>query len=375
MNTYTQQKQTFPSRSVFSKKSNQSHPSATVDDGPETVLAKGLQSLSHGSIQTRQAMQLQGMADNYAQRQLSFRSTHIPHAPRNVVQRAGHPEDLYILENKRWVIKRIDKAEKDQYNILRTQFSMVDPAQSPVPQVSGPFRSLGELEGTLRGWAEDREMSQRDREKLAAMSVPAGKYLLVMRNVTGGDPNAIELIDVKLGKYTANAADLARHGKGRLAIKSKLFKHNIMDKNSPSRSLGFRDEDAWKDRNKPKTFFSKRSTNIATNLDQFKSKLRRGSPEALRNLYASLDPIGDFLYKADIVYVGSSILMVVNNQNPGMSVAKLIDFEHPLTPDDEDFNSFRQDLVDGIFEIKREINGILKEYGAGDIHRRIDSDE
>ena len=82
MNTYTQQNQTVPNRSVFSKRSNQSHLSATVDGGPETLLAKGLQSLTHRSVQARQAMQLQVMADSYAQRQLWFRSTHIPHAAR-----------------------------------------------------------------------------------------------------------------------------------------------------------------------------------------------------------------------------------------------------------------------------------------------------
>ena len=355
MNTYIQQKQTVPSRSVFSKRSNQSHPSATVDGGPETLLAKGLQSLTHRSVQARQAMQLQVMADNYAQRQLSFRSTHIPHAPRNVVQRAGHPEDLYILENRRWVIKRIDEAEKDQYNILRTRFSMVDPDPSPIPHFLGPFGSPSDLENVLN--AED--ISSKDREKLAAMSVPAGKYLLVMSNVTGGEADVIGPIDVKFGKHTANKEDLRRRGKGWWKRQTKLLRHDIMDKNSPSRLHGFRDEDAWKARSKWKVLFLRRKTNINANLNQFRSKLKQGSAEALSKLIPSLELIQNFLNHVDTVYVGSSILIVLNNENPDKSTAKLIDFEHPLTSKDEDFDTVKKGLLDGIARIKEEINDLI----------------
>src|SRR5207244_3581314 len=117
-----------------------------------------------------------------------------------------------------------------------------------------------------------------------------------------------------------------------------------------SRERGFRDEDAWQ--NAP-------WSDKVVNPDSVKSENTRpltnmfanSPPAALDAIMRDLTNIKQWLQRTDTVYVGMSVLVVSNREQPDASNATTIDFEHPIRQTDASFETHRQGMLEGVDNI------------------------
>ncbi|MBL4663083.1 MAG: DUF4157 domain-containing protein [Flavobacteriaceae bacterium] len=251
-----------------------------------------------------------------------------------VVQRAGHAEDLCILAD--WIIKRTDVIEINQY------------VNSEVPGVApnyrGPFYTLG----TLRAVLEEKgiALSLAQQLKVQTMSediAHGGRGFMLLENATSGMA-APALRDLKLGKHSASGTDQERHGISGISKGLKIFRHNIMDFASGSASRGFRDEDRWK------------SSKIGDNLDALNAMLGTAGPVGLLRVRVNLQELWEWAHASNVVYVGMSVLVVVDPPPNDSGKAVAIDFEHPIRDSDASFETHKAGLLEGIMNIKNIVN-------------------
>jgi len=256
-----------------------------------------------------------------------------------VIQRAGHAEDFYRSTDGQWIVKKADDAESQQY----LAFTQQAPTAA-LPEFYGPYQDANAL--LASGALFIANLDQVDTADITTLGGTLGgtDRLIVMRSATGGHP-AARLRDLKLGRHTASGTDQALRGEGLLSRTFKAMRHDVLDNLTPSRELGFRDEDATKE--------LKYSTE--TNLADLKFVLGSSSLTALLKIRADLNNIRGWVTGQATVYVGASVLLVSNNQNPQGSTAVMIDFAHPVTVGShgqQRFDNYKQDMIDGLVNMR-----------------------
>ncbi|BDD05845.1 inositol polyphosphate kinase family protein [Aureibacter tunicatorum] len=150
-------------------------------------------------------------------------------------------------------------------------------------------------------------------------------------------------MDVKLGHYTKSGAQFKLEGASVPLRVLKFFEHNIKDLKRKSRSRGF-DIDAG-------------------NLSEFEEAKSHGGrrkliAEAIDVILAKLKNIIAHMSQANVTFVGSSLLLVLNVKNPQDSDVRLIDPDHPV-------------LMEGVGEevLKEKPEDVLAENNFGSLKR------
>lgn len=361
-------------------KSSNSKPSGTLqrhnetagtlfqDNRPETIAQRKLQAAKDSMAETKQGLQWQEKANHETAASLAIQRKPLKkaHVGPGVAQLAGHPEDLCILQGGQWVIKRIDKFEMMEYMRLREIENGGEGMRAEgvvIPHFKGPYTSYEELKGNcgfdISGKDELKMYTKLEGAPGPMLPLPNGKFLVVMENVTGGIKGATAPRDLKIGKNTSDDIDQERHGIGWAERKWKAQRHGWMDRNSPSKSLGFRDEDQWKKSSKATLAFQFEVKNVEENLSAFRKEVAGASDGAIKYVEDSLMKIYEWVSQSDTVYVGASILVTFNNEVPDKSTARLIDFEHPLTKDGNfkhpEFDQYKLDMLTGVDNIIQQL--------------------
>jgi hypothetical protein len=269
----------------------------------------------------------------------------VQRAAGGVIQRAGHAEDFYRLANGTWFVKKADAAETLQYQ----GFTLLDRQSGAIPEFCGPYQDANALLGDGNAAFAGDLNANTDLAGITALGLTLGgtDRLIVLKSATGGDP-AASLRDLKLGRHTASGTDQALRGESWLSQKVKAMRHDVLDTLTPSRELGFRDEDATKE--------LKYTTE--SNLADLRHILGNSSLEALQKIKLDITNIAAWVTGQTTVYVGASVLLVANNQNAQASNAVMIDFAHPVTAashGQQRFNNYKQDMIDGLVNISHMI--------------------
>ena len=178
---------------------------------------------------------------------------------------------------------------------------------------------------------------------------PGGKSLIIMSSAKRGNAGA-DLKDLKLGKHTASGTDQTRRGTGAIGTTTKTLQHDWMDVVSGSRKRGFRDEDAWQSAAGSDKVFNADSVARA-NVVPLTNMFANSPPAALDAIKRDLTNIKQWLQRTDTVYVGMSVLVVSNREQPNASNATTIDFEHPIWRTDASFETHRQGMLEGVDNI------------------------
>jgi hypothetical protein len=130
----------------------------------------------------------------------------------------------------------------------------------------------------------------------------------------------VDLKDLKLGKHTASGTDQERRGTGTTGTMTKKVLHDWMDTVSGSRERGFRDEDAWQQASGSDKFFDEAKVK-RENVVPLTNMFANSPPRALEAIARDLTNIKQWLQRTDTVYVGMSVLVVSNRDQPSNSNA------------------------------------------------------
>lgn len=269
-----------------------------------------------------------------------------------VIQRAGHAEDFYRFTNRGWFVKKADAAETLQYQ----GFTLADRQSGALPEFYGPYQDDNALFADGGAAFQGDVDANTDPAGITALSTTLGgtDTLIVLRSATGGDP-AARLRDLKLGRHTASGTDQAIRGEGLLSRTFKAMRHDVLDTLTPSRELGFRDEDATKEL----------KYGTESNLAELTFILGSSSLTALQKIKADITNIVAWVTGQATVYVGASVLLVSNNQNAQASNAVMIDFAHPVTVashGQQRFDNYKQDMIDGLVNISHMVDAQIMRF-------------
>ncbi len=259
------------------------------------------------------------------------------------IQRAGHAEDLCFLSGSRWIVKRMDVTETNEY----VGFSDGVNRPPSMPDFHGPYYSVRAVRAALTELGQ--AVNDKQVTKLNTMAeeiARGGRSFMILSSAKQGSGDA-GLRDLKLGQYSASGTDQQRRGKNKLGSLAKTGQHDWMDKVSGSRERGFRDEDAWK--NASGWDKVKNASKVKReNLNPLKGMLDGAPPAALSAIERDVFALYFWIKNADPIYVGMSVLIVVNPDNPRRSNATAIDFEHPIFAADRSFATHREGLLLGL---------------------------
>ncbi|MCG8473875.1 MAG: inositol polyphosphate kinase family protein [Cytophagales bacterium] len=255
---------------------------------------------------------------------------------KGVIQRAGHTEDLLIIKGK--IIKRIDEIEAKQYQSFRPLLLAGSRYVPNIPWFIGPFNTLEKLKKALT----PEEQTKVD----AKWEDPEHKHwYIILENVTGGHTASI-MRDLKIGTATASYTEQIRsQKKNPLKAGIKAMKHLLLMDTKVSARYGFRDEDAQK----------KGARGHDTNLKKLKELIGNATLEATEKLLTDVHKVIHWISLAPTVYVGASMLVVVNNDEPLLNRAVMIDFAHPISVElgfkPETVEKYRKGMLKGLFSI------------------------
>jgi len=256
----------------------------------------------------------------------------------STVQRAGHAEDICFIGN--WLLKRADATEVAEYQ----------GGQLPgiASNFHGPFNHWARVHSYLTTTLNVvPTIDQQNKMKEMHSTKSATQQFLLLQNATTGMINPV-LRDLKLGKHTASGTDQDNRGTGTVAKAFKIFQHDVMDKYSGSREMGFRDEDAWKE------------DKFADNTAQINNLLNGATLTGRQQIFTNLSDMSNWLMQTHVVYIGMSILIVVGGPGGGVEgKAVAIDFEHPIRDTEESFTKHRDGMLIGIQNMLK----IVARYG------------
>ncbi|WP_309938953.1 inositol polyphosphate kinase family protein [Aureibacter tunicatorum] len=279
--------------------------------------------------------------------QSKFALDSINFSSQSPIQMAGHAEDL--LKIKGYIVKRIDPLEAEQYRNFRRIIAEGSGPRPHIPEFIGPFETIDELAANVEG--DDR---RKVHEKWQDRN-PKYKYI-ILEDVTGGH-KASKLRDLKIGTSTASKSEQKRNqGLGVGLAKFKAFRHQVLMDPAVSEKYGFRDEDAQKDG----------SRGAGSNLTYFKNLIAGISRPVADRLYEDVVKIIQWIEQSPTVYVGSSMLVVVNEEVPDLSRAVMIDFAHPISVElnfkPEKVEKYRSGMLKGFQSILNMISYRLNDF-------------
>ena len=261
----------------------------------------------------------------------------LPRNDTSVVQQAGHPGDLCLLPD--WIIKRTDITEISQYENNETP--------GVAPDYRGPFFTVDEMRAALKH--EGVTLNDSQQQKVLTMSegiASGGRGFMLLENATSDMVNPA-LRDLKLGKYSASRTDQERHGVTGICEFIKIVRHAIMDHWSGSRARGFRDENRWK------------TSKTGDNLSELTAMLDTAGQHGLSNIRDNLHQLQDWVNESNVIYVGMSVLVVVDPPPNDSGKAMAIDFEHPMRGRDDSFETHKSGLLEGLVNLRVIVNNYI----------------
>jgi hypothetical protein len=263
-----------------------------------------------------------------------------------VIRRAGHKDAWTPTKDGRFIIKITTKAEADTY------------AEAGQTGIQGIIP--GRI-GQLNSYADIAQFGP-----VRTLRQPtATERIIVIENLAqkGAKFDAPQsILDAKIGFITASQTQAAEEGVMLPGFKSA--RHYFIDSwMYDSRQQGYRFEDGqdWIDMVKNFSKTGRYSDMEPAGLHPKVVALM------LDKVCRDLLIIHASMVSASITFLGSSVLIVISPSNPGASMAKAIDFAHPIKASDEPperFEKYRKNYTEGLAGLIRDLREIQKDLNG-----------
>lgn len=230
----------------------------------------------------------------------------------NLILMAGHAGSFREIDEGRKIAKRTNQNEYEIY------------------------ASPGELREIIP--AVDRTC--KDNREISDM----GKNVVIMRNMFYGiRSQSLVALDIKIGKITASRAQLLESGeKSRTGAFFKEMKMKLYDHYTKSSTRGWRFI-PLNDRNRAKV-----GRNSEKFLRKQLNKINVDKDAVLKSIISQLDLIKKKMEQSKITFIASSVLIVIDLQNPKDVYVKLIDLAHPVDVKNKLFQKDKVNFNEGI---------------------------
>ncbi|WP_330926678.1 inositol polyphosphate kinase family protein [Candidatus Sororendozoicomonas aggregata] len=209
------------------------------------------------------------------------------------------------------------------------------------------------LESQLSG-AEKRAVRQR-----LGMNKP-GYQVIAMERVGGNikQENKREL-DIKIGSATASARQ-TKESQPAMNAALKKIRHKSIDWFTGSRWRHFRLEGAKLKENKLAMSNLLLSRSTEKNLEVLLTLPEKKREKNFQKINDKLKEIRQTMSTSDICFIGSSILIVIDDKNPANTMVKLIDLAHPVHKREgsQYFKKVQDRFIVGIESLQKEIKTI-----------------
>ncbi|HWQ48745.1 MAG TPA: inositol polyphosphate kinase family protein [Methanosarcina sp.] len=171
-----------------------------------------------------------------------------------------------------------------------------------------------------------------------------GKNVIIMQNLFYGIQVQSRMgLDIKIGKSTASRAQLFESGEKSRAgaffkeMMMKLYDHYTKSSTRGWRAIPVDDGNRAKTGRNSEIFLRKQLDRVNVNKDTM-----------LKNIISQLDLIKAQLEQSQKTFIASSVLIVIDLQNPGTVRAKLIDLAHPIDVNNKLFQKYKENFNEGI---------------------------
>lgn len=137
-------------------------------------------------------------------------------------------------------------------------------------------------------------------------------------------------LDIKIGSSTASSAQLKHTGSPKLKARMKKARHQILDAITKSNKNQYRLEGMSINGNKPSMSRISLSRESVNNIYDALNIPGDKRSENIGKVINELRNIHSILVEADITFVASSVLIVIDEKNPDNTTVKLIDLAHSI---------------------------------------------
>lgn len=273
------------------------------------------------------------------QRQAKSQPPHRLSMANGVIQRAGTKPRAFSTD-RRWVIKATSNREAFVYKHAGSfNLNEVMPESKLLvnPKVVRAEKTAIITDDT--GVEVEIPVNANEDSSLVDAITAGQKTIIMIENITyknidssiNSDKNSNEnnikpwIGDVKIGSRTKSKKQYEQEG-AKWSVIPKIIEHLIKDYTRGNRKTGYDFE------NYPK--FQKYISDNSRISDEIRKNIKLASGAVADSLQKIRDKTG---FSHNITFVGSSILFLLDIQNPASSTAKIIDPDHPVILPSRDF--------------------------------------
>ncbi len=208
----------------------------------------------------------------------------------------------------------------------------------------------------------ENQLSTAEQEKIQPLKQARkkGHDIIVMEKAGANIPteNKREL-DIKIGAATASRSQLARDGYSMLSARTKKERHNILDTITGSQDRGYRLEGAKIHGCKLVSSRLSLSRHTRSNLKQMLDLPKDKMLENTNRIIEQLTNIKQAIRNANITFIASSVLILIDDHQPENTEVKLIDLAHPIKNQKASrFIKSKNQFLKGISNLIRDIECI-----------------
>lgn len=197
--------------------------------------------------------------------------------------------------------------------------------------------------GILRDIIPIAERTSQDNQEISDM----GKNVIVMENMFYGiQKQSLITLDIKVGKITASRSQLLEtKEENQIGAFFREIKMKLYDRYTRSSTRGWRAIPV-DDKNRAKI-----GRNSEAYVQEQLGKINKNRSAALRNIRIQLNLIKQRLEQSQKTFIGSSVLIVLDLQQPENMRVKLIDLAHPIDVNSRLFQKYKKSFDEGIISL------------------------
>ncbi len=169
-----------------------------------------------------------------------------------------------------------------------------------------------------------------------------------MKNLKGNIANPI-VFDIKIGKSTASYDEIRKKTKSRIKAAFKKIKMTLSDWATGSRSpLPWKSSRGWRlipQKGQGNRFITGRSSKVI--ITNQLNTLGVNYNGALNIIITKMTEMIKILCNSNFTFVASSVLIIIDPNNPANTNVNLIDFAHPLIRGDPGYENYKSNFLHG----------------------------
>ena len=254
---------------------------------------------------------------------------------------AGGHADIFIPLQDKLLLKRTTIDESRIYRKRQSLgFDEVIPATTPAAHKELPETLVNAIDGVARSAAK-------------------GESVVILENLGAGiGPQHKRELDIKIGHFTASRSQLERSG--HKSPRRKKARMKLFDIVTGSSKRGFRLVGGKIHGKKIRGSRAKLGMNTVPVLARALSLPEPAARKNLEKIFQDLLLIRSAMQVAPVTFVDSSVLVVIDEQNPDNTQVKMIDFSNPVYRENAaSFDKARLSYLSGLNYLIAEVRHML----------------